>query len=98
MQIETTVLGGLRVTVEFTVCPADPSVGILEDYVDEGYIVAVCGRACKKPPMWLYRRIKETPGEEERIFSDCLEAYLAAKRDEIIELGEYRAEIKGLMR
>ena len=98
MQIETKILGGLRVTVEFTTCPADPSVGIMGDYVDEWSIVEVNGRACTKQPKWLYKRIEQTLGEEERIVAECLEAFFDAKFAEIVELGEYRAEIKGLMR
>lgn len=74
MQTEIRILGGLPVTVEFTVCPAEPDVGIMNDYIDEWEIVEVAGKPCKKSPSWLYTRIENTSGEEDRIVCECFDA------------------------
>ena len=63
---ETTVLGGLPVTIEYDVQGAEPDVGIMSSYVDDWWIVAINGRAVKKCD-WLYRRIDATKGESDRI-------------------------------
>lgn len=41
MRLDTTILGGLPVTVEFSIAPAEPDVGIFDSYVDDWSIVAV---------------------------------------------------------
>ncbi|MBN46235.1 MAG: hypothetical protein CMH23_07155 [Methylophaga sp.] len=74
MQTEITVLGGLPVTIEFTVYPAEPDVGIMSDYIDEWSIVEIAGKPCKKSPDWLYKRIDGVKGEEDRIVEACFEA------------------------
>lgn len=63
---DMTVLGGLPVTIEFTVQGAEPDVGIFSSYVDDWYIVAINGRPVGKCD-WLYRRIDATKGESDRI-------------------------------
>lgn len=63
---DTTVLGGLPVTIEYDVQGAEPDVGIMSSYVDDWWIVAINGRAVKKCD-WLYRRIDATKGESDRI-------------------------------
>lgn len=63
---ETTVLGGLPVTIEYDVQGAEPDVGIMSWYVYDWWIVAINGRAVKKCD-WLYRRIDATKGESDRI-------------------------------
>lgn len=63
---DMTVLGGLPVTIEFTVQGAEPDVGIMSGYVDDWYITAINGRPVKKCD-WLYRRIDATKGESDRI-------------------------------
>lgn len=65
--VETKVLGGLLVEVDYTVYPAEPDVGIMRPYAEDFEIVAVGGRP-KKPRhlAWLYERIK-TAGEWETI-------------------------------
>lgn len=40
-QCDTTILGGLPVTIEYTVARAEPDVGIMSDYVDEWYITHI---------------------------------------------------------
>lgn len=65
-ELETTVLGGLPVTVEYTVAPSEPDVGIFSSYVDDWCIVAINGRSVKKCD-WLHRRIDATPGERDKL-------------------------------
>lgn len=67
------ILGGLPVTIEYTVQGAEPDVGIMSGYVDDWYIVAINGRAVKKCD-WLDRRIDATKGEGERIIEALNEA------------------------
>lgn len=71
-ELETTVLGGLPITVEYTVAPAEPDVGIMSHYVDEWYVTAIAGRPVKKCD-WLYRRIKEN-GDESIVEEACNDA------------------------
>lgn len=59
MQIDTFVLGGLPVTVEFHVCGAEPDVGIFSSWVDEWYFVAVNSRPVKSAA-WIERRMTKT--------------------------------------
>lgn len=66
------ILGGLPVTIEYTVQGAEPDVGIMSGYVDDWYIVAINGRAVKKCD-WLERRIDATKGERERIVEELNE-------------------------
>ena len=71
-EFDTTVLGGLPVTIEFTTTGYDNTdVGLGVDDVDEWYVVAVNGKHCKKSPTWLYDRISKLKGEEERIIEAC---------------------------
>lgn len=76
-ETEIRILGGLPVTVEYSVQGAEPDVGIMSPYVDDWYIVAVNGRAPKKVKStsfdWVYRRIKATEGEERRILDELNE-------------------------
>lgn len=78
---DITVLGGLPVTIEYTVGGAERDVGIMSDYVDEWCITHINGRKCKKSPEWLYKRIAAKKGEEERILEkldtseDCGDEY-----------------------
>jgi len=72
--VDVTVLGGLEITVEFSIGGAEPDVGIMGDYVDEWYITHIAGRALKKGEKadWLYRRIEKAK-EEDKIVEKCLE-------------------------
>lgn len=71
---EMRILGGLPVTVEFTIDGAEPDVGIMSDGVGEWWIVAVNGRYAKKgakaPFQWVEDRIAKTKGEEQRIIDE----------------------------
>ena len=43
-RLDTTILGGLPVTVEISIAPRDPDVGIFEPYVEDWCIVLVDGK------------------------------------------------------
>ena len=73
MRANITILGGLPAEIEYQWERGDRSVG-LEEGIADWEIVAVGAQAreCKKPPQWLYSRIKSTKGEEDRIiFALC---------------------------
>lgn len=71
-EFDTTVLGGLPVTIEFSTTGYDNrDVGLGIDDVDDWSIVAVAGRACKKVPTWVYNRL--TKDDESRIVEECYE-------------------------
>ncbi|OHD25433.1 MAG: hypothetical protein A2Y38_12795 [Spirochaetes bacterium GWB1_59_5] len=74
MQTELRILGGLPVTVEFTMQPAERDVGIMSDYVEEWEVVEINGKRCKKSPAWLYNRIEAKKGEEDRILQACYDS------------------------
>jgi len=69
-EFDTTVLGGLPVTVEFEAVYEDGFEGHLGYYIDFA-IIAVNGRTCKKPPEWVYNRLTST--DEDRIYEECAE-------------------------
>lgn len=71
MQIDTFVLGGLPVTVEFNVCGPDRDVGIFSSWVDEWYFVAVNGRAVKGAA-WIERRM--TKADLDKLNEELCEA------------------------
>jgi len=73
MEIEISVLGGLPVTVEFEMAGADPDVGIMSSYCDGWHVTHIAGRKVKKAPQWLYNRIEQRKGEEDRIIQACEE-------------------------
>ena len=54
--IDIRVLGGLPITIDAAVAPAEPEIGIFHRYVDDFRIVAVAGRPCKNPD-WIERRV-----------------------------------------
>lgn len=56
------ILGGLPVTVEFTVQPREPEVGIFEEWVEEWWITHVNGRKYKGN--WLDKRISKDERED----------------------------------
>ena len=74
MQTDARILGGLPVTIEFTMQGAEPDVGIMSDYVEEWFVSHINGKACKKSPDWLYNRIQSRKGEEGRILEACCKA------------------------
>lgn len=72
-EIDIRILGGLPVTIEYSVQPAEPDVGIMSGYVDEWYVTAINGRPVKSCA-WLDRRIDATKGERDRIVEALNEA------------------------
>lgn len=71
-EFDTTVMGGLPVTVEFTTTGYDNrDCGGGVDDVDEWDIVAVGGKVCKKRPKWVYDRM--SAADESRITEECYE-------------------------
>jgi len=64
-EADMTVLGGLPVTIRFTVSEDDPSVGY-RGGVEDWWITHLGGRRLANPA-WLQRRIDSTPGEDQRI-------------------------------
>ena len=63
------ILGGLPVTVDFNIQPAEPDVGICSSYIEEWYVTHIHGRKCKRAD-WIYDRIAKIKGEEDRIIQD----------------------------
>lgn len=71
-EFDTTVLGGLPVTVEFTTTGYDNrDCGGGVDDVDEWSIVAVGGRVCRKRPDWVYKRM--SAADDARVTEECYE-------------------------
>lgn len=65
MFVEAKILGGFPVTIGFT----PESLNCEFDW----WIEDINGKVCKKRPDWLYKRIEETDGEEDRIIELCLD-------------------------
>ena len=72
-EIETTVLGGLPVTVSFNIQPAEPDVGIFEPYCEDINVVAVKGKKLKWNN-WVDKRLIAS-GEYDRLSSELLYEY-----------------------
>lgn len=72
-EFDTTVLGGLPVTIEFDITGYDNrDVGGGDaNEIDKWSIVAVGSRLCKKSPNWIYSRL--TSQDECRIYEECAE-------------------------
>lgn len=71
-EFDTTVLGGLPVTIEFDTTGYDNrDCGGGVDDVDDWSIVAVGGKMCKKPPYWITNKL--TGDDESRIIEECYE-------------------------
>lgn len=62
-EFDTTVLGGLPVTVEYSTYYEDGECGYPGTCIDELSIVAVNGRTCKKAPEWIYKRMSKADHE-----------------------------------
>ena len=70
-EFDTTILGGLPVTIAFDTTGYDNrDVGLGVDDVDNWSIVAVNGKTVRRCD-WLYKRIHATKGEEDRILEAC---------------------------
>ncbi len=72
MRTDVSILGGLIVTISFSVAPPEPDNGIPCAYIDEWEFVAINGRP-KKNYDWLFNRISEQ--DENVILAQCLIAY-----------------------
>lgn len=83
MQATVRVLGGLEITVEFSMQGAEPDVGIMSAYVEEWSISEIAGRPLRKKESadWLYKRIEAKKGEEDRILEACYAAAEDARND-----------------
>lgn len=57
MEIDIKVLGGLPVTVSYTIDGPDYDVGYMSAGLGEWEITHINGKRCKKPPQWLYNRL-----------------------------------------
>ncbi len=68
--IDLTVLGGLPITVAYKISRAEPDVGIMSDGVDDWWITHIAGRACKKHPEWLTRRLNAAKVDIEEMISE----------------------------
>ena len=74
-QVELKVLGGLPVTIDFYVRPADPSTGNYSRSIEDWEIIEIARRPVKyKDTKWLLRRL-EIAGECDIIADHCLESY-----------------------
>jgi hypothetical protein len=64
LQAEVVVLGGIKITVEFTACNAEPNVGLMSDYCEEWRIAEIAGRPVRKNESveWIYKRLSEKDG------------------------------------
>ena len=73
MQTTLTVLGGLEITVEFHVQPAEPDVGIMSDYFEDWSICEIASRPLRKKENaeWIYKRLSKRDNEaiEEAMYS-----------------------------
>lgn len=65
--VHLTIFGGLPVTVEYSIEPADPSVGIWGGGVEDWHVVAINERRRKVCPEWLQKRLDNDPKEVDRI-------------------------------
>jgi hypothetical protein len=66
MEIETTILGGLPVTIAFSIESADPSVGIYHKYAADWHITSVKNKPVRKggySAEWLRKDIASSAAE-----------------------------------
>ena len=72
MQTTVTVLSGLKITVEFKPCRAEPDVGLMSDYFEDWSIVEIVGRPLRKKQSadWIYKRLSKRDNQaiEEAIY------------------------------
>lgn len=70
-EFDTTVLGGLPVTIEYDTTEYDNrDCGGAYNDVDDWSIVAVAGKICRKAPNWVYRRLAAI--DREIILDECV--------------------------
>jgi hypothetical protein len=76
MQTNVKVLGGLEITVEFTICESEKDIGINFAYSDDWRIVAIANRPLrsKESAQWIYKRLsKQDEANIQNAISECLE-------------------------
>ena len=72
---DITVLGGLPVTVSYTISGPDRDVGIMNSYIDEWYITHINDRKVKGSSAdWIYDKINARKGEEDRVLQAIWDA------------------------
>lgn len=81
MQATVRVLGGLEITVEFSMQGAEPDVGIMSAYVEEWSISEIAGRPLRKKESadWIYKRLSKK--DEEAVDEACYKALEDARND-----------------
>ena len=62
-ELDTTILGGLPVTVRFTIAKAEPDIGIFYPYVDDWHIAYIGSRPLKNDA-FLRKRLTGAQVEE----------------------------------
>jgi len=73
---DVTILGGLPVTVSFTIQRAEPDVGIMSDYPEDVYVERVKGKKIGDCfAQALQKRIYETPYEYDRLCETLMENF-----------------------
>lgn len=72
IEFETKVRGGLTITVEADVAPAEPDVGLFGPYVEDWSITQIAGRP--REARWLERILTED--ERQRIVNLAVDAYM----------------------
>lgn len=77
--VDITVLGGLPVTVEFSIDPADPSVGIMGEALED---VKFCKRGTSKELPFVETRINAIQGEMQRVEDAIWEALAQQRKDD----------------
>lgn len=84
--LETTIKGGLPITVEYEMAGADTSVGIMSSYCDGWSIVKIGKNKCKtNPEKWL----KLTREDEREIQRQCEEHNDSQNREYFVEPEHY---------
>ena len=80
---DTTVIGGIPVTIGYEIEPVDREVGIFAPYVSDWWITEINGRKVHKPSQaeWLMNRVARKKGEDERITEACMEDYNEGEPD-----------------
>lgn len=73
MEATVKVMGGLEITVEFTMYGAEPDVGIMSDGVEDWSICEIAGRPLRKKESadWIYKRLskRDETAIEEAIYA-----------------------------
>lgn len=71
--IDLRVLGGLPITVAYTVGRAEPDVGIMSRYVDDWWITHIGRRKVKNSPEWLLLRLRKAKVDIVDVISEAVD-------------------------